>query len=76
MGRLRKTVVLLLIAGSLVSLSCKKREPGFAIETSDGVRIVRNLAPKPGKAYRSPGLAEDISIGGDDAAGNALLARF
>ena len=66
-------------AGFLVILlfsaipSCSKKEEGFETRMVDGIKIVRNLAPKPEKAYRSLGFTEDISIGEDEEAGDSLF---
>jgi len=68
-----KRIVPLVLLGCFVALSCAKKEEEFLTETIDGVRVVRNLAAKPEKALRRLRFVEDLSVGGEEAAGENLL---
>jgi hypothetical protein len=69
---MKRTAPLVLL-GCFVALSCAKKEAAFLTETIDGVRVVRNLAVKPEKTLRRLKFVEDLSIGGEEAAGEPLL---
>jgi hypothetical protein len=71
--RLRAGIGLPVLLCALLLPACAKRERGFVTEIVDGVRVVRNLAGKPGRGPRKLRATEDLALGEGSSTVQALF---